>query len=167
MTHPDPQPHDLDALLLRERIVLVTAALDAEQAGRVIARLLYLDAVEPGEEIRLYLNSPGGEAAAGLAVYDTIRALLSDVRTVAVGEVAGTAALVLAAGAPGKRHALPSARVTWLLAGGDRDAELQAALGLALPPGAPVTAAQAVGFGIIDAIWRQPVRQLARAQPPL
>jgi ATP-dependent Clp protease protease subunit len=161
MTHTDPA-FDLDVLLLRERIVVIAAVLDAEAAARVIARLLYLDAVEPGEDIWLYVSGPGGEAAAGLAVADTVQALRSDVHTVAVGDLVGTAVLVAAAGSPGKRHALPSARLTWRPPG-DRAAELAAALGRPVPTGRALAAAEAIELGLVDALWRKPARQEAAA----
>jgi ATP-dependent protease ClpP protease subunit len=149
MTKTDPAT-DLDVLLLRERIVFVATPFEPE---RVIARLLYLDAVEPGEDVWLYLTGDGSDPAGTLALHDVLGAMRSPVRTLAVGDLGGSLAALLAAGSPGKRHVLPSARITW--APGERALELQAALGRQLPPGTPITAEQAVGFGLADAVWRR------------
>ncbi len=107
------QPLDdhLATRLLHQRIVLVGSEIDDAVANRVTSQLLLLAAEDPAAEISLYLNSPGGPTSAGLAVHDTMRLLPNAVSTVAVGFVGGTAQLLLAAGAAGKRYALPHARI--------------------------------------------------------
>jgi ATP-dependent Clp protease protease subunit len=103
--------YDIYSRLLRERIVFLGSAIDADLANLVTAQLLYLEAEDPGRDIQLYVNSPGGDTSAGLAIYDTMQYIRPDVRTLCVGLAASAAALLLAAGAPGKRHALPNARI--------------------------------------------------------
>jgi ATP-dependent Clp protease protease subunit len=102
---------DLYSHLLRERVVVLRAALDDGVANELIAQLLLLDAERPGEDISLYVNSPGGSATALCAVYDGMESVASDVATYCVGQAASAAAVVLAAGARGKRFALPHSRV--------------------------------------------------------
>ncbi|NUR73313.1 MAG: ATP-dependent Clp protease proteolytic subunit [Hamadaea sp.] len=94
-----------------DRVVFLGTALDDQTANDVLVQLLYLDADNPGRDIGVYLNSPGGSLTAMLAVYDTIRSLASDVQTVCVGQCGPEAAMLLAAGAKGKRMMLPNARV--------------------------------------------------------
>jgi ATP-dependent Clp protease protease subunit len=103
--------YDIWSLLLKERIVFLGSPIDDPVANLVIAQLLYLDAVEPGKDLTLYVNSPGGVVTAGLAIYDTMSHLRSDVWTVCVGQAASMASFLLAAGTPGKRVALPNARI--------------------------------------------------------
>jgi ATP-dependent Clp protease protease subunit len=103
--------YDIYSRLLRERIIFLGSAIDADVANLVTAQLLYLEADDPGRDIQLYVNSPGGETSAGLAIYDTMQYIRPDVRTLSVGLAASAAAVLLAAGAPGKRHALPNARI--------------------------------------------------------
>jgi ATP-dependent Clp protease protease subunit len=102
---------DLYSRLLRERVVLLRAPLDDGVANELIAQLLFLDAERPEEEISLYVNSPGGSATALCAVYDAMQSAASDVATYCVGQAASAAAVVLAAGARGRRFALPHSRV--------------------------------------------------------
>ncbi|MEU6487403.1 ATP-dependent Clp protease proteolytic subunit [Streptomyces sp. NPDC046887] len=97
--------------LLDGRIVTLGTLLDDTAAGDLIAQLLYLEYAGPDQEVSLYVNSPGGPMDAMTAVYDTVRAIGCEVATVCVGQAATTAALLLAAGTPGKRLILPSARV--------------------------------------------------------
>ncbi|MET9348009.1 ATP-dependent Clp protease proteolytic subunit [Streptomyces termitum] len=99
------------AKLLENRIVLLGTPLDDTAASDVIAQLLYLDHADPGRDIALYLNSPGGSITAATAIHDTMRSLASDVETTCLGQAGSTAAVLLAAGAPGKRMMLPGARV--------------------------------------------------------
>ncbi|QGV81815.1 ATP-dependent Clp protease proteolytic subunit [Streptomyces ficellus] len=97
--------------LLEERIVLLGTPLDDTAANDVIVQLLHLEHAAPDRDIALYINSPGGPVSAMTAVYDTMRAIRCDVETTCIGQAASTAAALLAAGAPGKRMALPGARV--------------------------------------------------------
>ena len=103
-----------DALLDRlfaERIVYLTGEIDDDVAHRVTSELLLLAADEPGREITFYLNSPGGSVTAGMAIYDTMQLISADVATWAVGFTASMGQFLLTAGAPGKRYALPHARI--------------------------------------------------------
>ncbi|MGY3334972.1 ATP-dependent Clp protease protease subunit [Streptomyces filamentosus] len=100
------------AKLLENRIVFLGTPVDEIAATDVIAQLLHLDHADPGRDISLYLNSPGGSITATTAIHDTMRSLASDVETICLGQAGSTAALLLAAGTPGKRMMLPGARVT-------------------------------------------------------
>ncbi len=97
--------------LLAERVVYLAGEVDDDAAHRITAQLLLLAADDPGRDITLYLNSPGGSVTAGMAVYDTMQLVAPDVATWAVGLAASTGQFLLTAGAAGKRHALPHARV--------------------------------------------------------
>ncbi|MGW1278786.1 ATP-dependent Clp protease proteolytic subunit [Streptomyces tsukubensis] len=97
--------------LLEERIVFLGTPVDDTAANDVIAQFLHLEYADPDRDIALYLNSPGGSPSAMLAIYDTMQTVVCDVETTCIGQVAAAAALLLAAGAPGKRMALPGARV--------------------------------------------------------
>lgn len=101
----------VDEWLTQERIVFLSGKINPELAKPIISRLLYLDHQSPGKDIYLYINSPGGEITAGLAIYDTIRSLRSDVVTVGIGEASSMASILLASGAKGKRTVLPNTRV--------------------------------------------------------
>ena len=103
--------YDIYSRLLKDRIIFLGSAIDAEVANLVTAQLLYLEAEDPARDIELYINSPGGETAAGLAIYDTVQYVKPDVRTLCVGLAASAAAVLLAAGTPGKRFALPNSRI--------------------------------------------------------
>jgi ATP-dependent Clp protease, protease subunit len=103
--------YDIYSRLLKDRIVFLGAAIDAPLANVVTAQLLYLEAEDADRDISLYINSPGGDTAAGLAIYDTVQYIRPPVRTLCVGLAASAAAVLLAAGAPGKRTALPNARI--------------------------------------------------------
>ncbi len=97
--------------LLAERIVLLGAPIDDTSANDVMAQLIHLEHAAPDQDIQLYINSPGGSATAMAAVYDTMQFVRCDIQTVCLGQAASAAAVLLAAGAPGKRLALPSSRV--------------------------------------------------------
>jgi ATP-dependent Clp protease protease subunit len=102
---------DIYSRLLRERIVFLGREVDDDLANLVAAQLLFLDAEDPGKDISLYVNSPGGSAYAGMAIYDAIQYVSSDVSTVCLGMGMSAAAMILCGGAPGKRFALPNAKI--------------------------------------------------------
>jgi ATP-dependent Clp protease, protease subunit len=102
---------DIYSRLLRERIVFLGEPIDDAVANTVVAQLLFLDSVEPGKDLAMYVNSPGGSSTALFAIYDTMRFLKSDVATYCLGQAASAAAVILAAGSGGKRYALPNSRV--------------------------------------------------------
>jgi ATP-dependent Clp protease protease subunit len=102
---------DIYSRLLNDRIVMVGSAIDDEVANVVVAQLLHLESDDPEKDISLYVNSPGGDVYAGLAIYDTMTFVKPDVRTICVGTAMSMGAVLLAAGAKGKRSALPNAKV--------------------------------------------------------
>lgn len=103
--------YDIYSRLLRDRIVFLGTAINDEVANLVIAQLLFLEAEDPDREINFYINSPGGLVTAGMAIYDTMQYIKSPVATLCMGQAASMAALLLSAGAQGKRFALPHARI--------------------------------------------------------
>lgn len=103
--------YDIYSRLLKERILFLGNPVESQMANLIIAQLLYLDSEDQEQDIHLYINSPGGEVYSGLAIYDTIRMIRPDVRTYCVGMGASMAAVLLAAGAKGKRFALPNSRI--------------------------------------------------------
>jgi ATP-dependent Clp protease protease subunit len=103
--------YDIFSRLLKDRIVFIGTPIDDIVANLVIAQLLFLEAEDPDRDINLYINSPGGVVSAGLAIYDTMQFIKSDVATICMGQAASMAALLLAAGAAGKRSALPHSRI--------------------------------------------------------
>lgn len=103
--------YDIYSRLLKDRIVFVTGEIDDTMANLVIAQLLFLESEDPEKDIHLYINSPGGSVSAGLAIYDTMQYIKPDVSTICMGMAASMASVLLAAGAPGKRFALPYSRV--------------------------------------------------------
>jgi ATP-dependent Clp protease protease subunit len=110
-THRGERGWDLYSRLLKDRIVFLGTEIDASVANVVIAQVLFLDSEDPRRDIMLYVNSPGGDVSAGLAIYDTMQHVHCDVATVCMGLAASMGSFLLAAGAPGKRYALPHARV--------------------------------------------------------
>ena len=110
-THRGERGWDLFSRLLKDRIVFLGMPINDEVANVVIAQLLFLEAEDPDKDVMMYVNSPGGEVTAGLAIYDTMQALRCPVATFCVGQAASMASFLLAAGAKGKRSALPNARV--------------------------------------------------------
>src|SRR5947199_8581983 len=102
---------DIYSRLLKERIVFLGTEVDDQIANVIAAQLLFLEADDPDKDISLYINSPGGSAYAGMAIYDTIQYVKPDVRTICVGMSMSAAAMILAGGAAGKRLALPNAKV--------------------------------------------------------
>jgi ATP-dependent Clp protease protease subunit len=103
--------YDIYSRLLRERIIFVGDAIEDHLANLVIAQLLFLDSEDPEKDISLYINSPGGVVNSGLAIYDTMQYLRAPVSTICIGMAASMAAVLLAAGAKGKRYALPNSRI--------------------------------------------------------
>ncbi len=103
--------YDIFSRLLKDRIIFLGTPIDDNIANLVIAQMLFLQTESPEKDINLYINSPGGSATAGLAIYDTMQFLKCDVTTYCVGQAASAAAVLLAAGADGKRFALPNARI--------------------------------------------------------
>jgi ATP-dependent Clp protease protease subunit len=103
--------YDIYSRLLKDRIIFIGDAIDDHVASLVIAQLLFLEAEDPDKDIFLYINSPGGIVTSGLAIYDTMQYVKPDVATICLGQAASMASLLLAAGAPGKRSALPNSRI--------------------------------------------------------
>ena len=103
--------YDIYSRLLKDRIILLGTPINDEVANLVIAQLLFLQAEDPKKDIDLYINSPGGSVTAGLAIYDTMQILSCDVKTYCLGQCASMGAVLLAAGAAGKRYALPNSRI--------------------------------------------------------
>lgn len=102
---------DLETRLYQERIIFLGSEVEDQLANKIIAIMLYLDSEEAGKDIILYINSPGGSVTAGMAIYDTMQHIKSDVVTICVGLAASMGSFLLAAGAPGKRLALPHSRI--------------------------------------------------------
>jgi ATP-dependent Clp protease protease subunit len=103
--------YDIYSRLLKERVVFVVGPIDDYMANVVVAQLLFLESENPDKDINLYINSPGGVVTAGLAIYDTMQYIRSDVSTMCVGQASSAASLLLMAGAKGKRYALPNSRI--------------------------------------------------------
>ncbi len=102
---------DIYSRLLKDRIIMLGTPIDDEVANLVVAQLLFLQSEDPKKDISLYINSPGGVVTAGMAIYDTMQAVSCDVRTYCMGQCASMGAVLLCAGAPGKRFALPNSRI--------------------------------------------------------
>ena len=181
--------YDIYSLLLKERIVFVGTPIEPLVANLVIAQLLYLDRENPEREIQMYINSPGGVIYAGLAIYDTMQLISAPVSTIAVGMTASFGTVLLAAGAKGRRYALPNATIHMhqpLMSGGMRgqatDIEIQAREILRLRErlnhilakhtGQPLErierdtdrdfymdAAQAQEYGLVDEILQKPTKK--------
>ena len=103
--------YDIYSRLLKDRILFIGTAIDDHVANLAIAQLLFLESDEPEQDIYIYINSPGGQVSAGLGIYDTMQYIKPDVQTICMGQAASMGALLLAAGTPGKRFALPHSRV--------------------------------------------------------
>ena len=103
--------YDIYSRLLKDRIIFLGGPIDDHVANAVIAQMLFLEAEDPDKDIHLYINSPGGVVTAGMAIYDTMQYIKPDVSTICVGSAASMGAVLLTAGAKGKRYALPHARV--------------------------------------------------------
>ena len=103
--------YDIYSRLLKERIIFLGYPIDDHVASLIIAQMLFLEAEEPGRDISLYINCPGGSVTAGFAIYDTMEYIKPDIATICMGQAASLAALLLAAGEKGKRSALPNSRI--------------------------------------------------------
>ena len=110
-TNRGERAYDIFSRLLKERIIFLTGAVGDSEASLVCAQLLFLESENPNKDISLYINSPGGVVTAGLAIYDSIAYIRPDVSTVCIGQAASMGSLLLAAGAKGKRYALPNSRI--------------------------------------------------------
>lgn len=103
--------YDIYSRLLKERIIFLSGQVEDNMANLIVAQLLFLESENPDKDISLYINSPGGVVTAGMAIYDTMQFIKPDVRTLCIGQACSMGAFLLAGGAPGKRTALPNARV--------------------------------------------------------
>jgi ATP-dependent Clp protease, protease subunit len=103
--------YDIYSRLLKSRIIFITEPIADQMANLVVAQLLFLQSEDPDQDIKLYINSPGGVVTAGLAIYDTMQQIKPDIETWCMGTCASMASILLAAGTPGKRYALPNAEV--------------------------------------------------------
>jgi ATP-dependent Clp protease, protease subunit len=110
-THRGERSYDIYSRLLKDRIVFLGTPVDDDVANVIIAQLLFLESEDPDKDINLYINSPGGVVTAGMAIYDTMQYVKPQVSTICLGQAASMGAFLLAGGAPGKRFALPNARV--------------------------------------------------------
>ncbi len=107
-TNRGERSYDIFSRLLKERIIFLSGEINDTTADLLVAQLLFLEAENPDKDIQLYINSPGGSVSAGLAIYDTMNYIKSDVSTICIGRAASMGAVLLAAGAEGKRFALPN-----------------------------------------------------------
>jgi len=110
-THRGERSYDIYSRLLKDRIIFLGAAVDDDIANVIIAQMLFLESEDPDKDINLYINSPGGSVTAGLAIYDTMQYVKPPVSTICLGQAASMGAVLLAAGSPGKRFAVPNARI--------------------------------------------------------
>jgi ATP-dependent Clp protease protease subunit len=185
---------DIYSRLLKDRVVMVGSAIDDEVANLVVAQLLHLESEDPDKEISVYVNSPGGDVYAGLAIYDTMAFVKPDVRTTCVGIAMSMGAVILAAGTKGKRSALPNAKIlihqvwTGQFGGQASDVEIRAREVIDLKKrveaiiadhtGQPLdrvsedmdrdnfmTAAEAVEYGLIDEVMASRGARLNGAAP--
>jgi ATP-dependent Clp protease protease subunit len=110
-TNRGERAYDIYSRLLKDNIIFIGTPIDDTLSNLVVAQLLFLEAEDPEKEISIYINSPGGSVTAGLAIYDTIQFIRPDVTTYCIGQAASMGAVLLAAGSPGKRFALPNSRI--------------------------------------------------------
>ncbi len=103
--------YDIYSRLLKERVIFLVGPVDDHTANVIVAQMLFLEAENPEKDISFYINSPGGVVTAGMAIYDTMQFIKPDISTICIGQAASMGALLLAAGAKGKRYALPNSRV--------------------------------------------------------
>src|SRR5919202_1941402 len=110
-THRGERSYDIYSRLLKDRIIMLGTEIDDDVANVIVAQMLFLESEDPDKDINLYINSPGGSVTAGLAIYDTMQYVKPAVSTICVGQAASMGAVLLLAGATGKRQALPNARI--------------------------------------------------------
>lgn len=110
-TNRGERSYDIFSMLLKERIIMLSDEVNDVTASLVVAQMLYLDSIDPDKDIQLYINSPGGSITSGFAIYDTMQHVKADVQTICVGMAASMGAFLLAAGAKGKRFALPNSEI--------------------------------------------------------
>jgi ATP-dependent Clp protease protease subunit len=110
-THRGERSYDIYSRLLKDRIIMLGTEIDDEVANVVVAQMLFLESEDPDKDINIYVNTPGGSVTAGLAIYDTMQYVKPAVSTICVGQAASMGAMLLLAGARGKRFALPNARI--------------------------------------------------------
>ncbi len=110
-THRGERSYDIYSRLLKDRIIFLGSAVDDDIANVIIAQMLFLESEDPDKDINLYINSPGGSVTAGLAIYDTMQYVKPPVSTICLGQAASMGAVLLAAGSPGKRFAVPNSRI--------------------------------------------------------
>lgn len=110
-TSKGERSYDIYSRLLKERIIFLGEEVNEVTASLIVAQLIFLDAEDPGKDIYLYINSPGGSVTSGMAIYDTMNYIKSDVCTICIGMAASMGAFLLAAGAKGKRHSLPNSTI--------------------------------------------------------
>jgi ATP-dependent Clp protease protease subunit len=110
-TNRGERAYDIYSRLLKDRIIFIGSAINDEIANLIVAQLLFLESEDPAKDISFYINSPGGAVTAGMAIYDTMQYIKPDVATVCIGQAASFGAVLLTAGAKGKRFALPNSRV--------------------------------------------------------
>jgi ATP-dependent Clp protease, protease subunit len=103
--------YDIYSRLLKERVIFCVGPVEDYMANVIVAQMLFLESENPDKDISIYINSPGGSVTAGLAIYDTMKFIKSDVSTICIGQAASMGAFLLSAGAKGKRHCLPNSRV--------------------------------------------------------
>lgn len=110
-TNRGERAFDIYSRLLKDRIIFITGEIETHMADLIVAQLLFLESEDPKKDIQLYINSPGGQVTAGLAIYDTMNYIKPDVSTICIGMAASMGAFLLSSGAKGKRYALPNAEV--------------------------------------------------------
>ncbi len=110
-TNRGERSYDIYSRLLKDRIIFIGTPIDDYVANLVIAQLIFLEADDPGQDIFIYINSPGGVVTSGMAIYDTMQYVKPDIQTICIGQAASMGAVLLAAGAKGKRHSLPNSRI--------------------------------------------------------
>lgn len=110
-TSKGERAYDIYSRLLKDRIIFIGSVINDEVANLMIAQMLFLESEDPDKDINFYVNSPGGTVSSGLAIYDTMQYIKPDITTVCVGQAASMGALLLAAGAKGKRYSLPNSRI--------------------------------------------------------